>query len=337
MFFMMNEMRVARAASRRPRRARAASPRACASAERRRAARSAKDLTVPQVPTVAHADARRMLLLQKVYAEGSVHLCLYAAARRRRCWRRRDRHAPGCCRVPHADHQVVARRVGWRRTRAAGARRLRVHARLPARAVVPRQPAQHDPRGAHGIQALDCRRKALMATARRARSSARIAARAAEVGTARRGRARRSRPSSARRRRGSARRRWRRGRGGREGRTRAALANAHEYLNMAGHTVVRGSGCSRPPSRPSSSPRGAPPTKRSSRGRSRRASSSSGTSSPRPGRRRSCWARSTTRRCGSGPSGSEIKGGVLIRAGRAAAAVRATLHNTNGVLSSRGA
>lgn len=38
-----------------------------------------KDADQPQVPIVAHADVRRMLLAQKAYAEGAVALCLYTA------------------------------------------------------------------------------------------------------------------------------------------------------------------------------------------------------------------------------------------------------------------
>src|SRR5690606_15114861 len=38
-----------------------------------------KDPTPPQVPLVAHADVRRMLLAQKSYAEGGLGLVLYCA------------------------------------------------------------------------------------------------------------------------------------------------------------------------------------------------------------------------------------------------------------------
>lgn len=41
---------------------------------------SNKDPRSPQVPLVAHADVRRMLLAQKAYAEGALALCLYASA-----------------------------------------------------------------------------------------------------------------------------------------------------------------------------------------------------------------------------------------------------------------
>lgn len=40
---------------------------------------SSKDPSTPQVRLVEHADVRRMLLMQKVYAEGSLALCLYAS------------------------------------------------------------------------------------------------------------------------------------------------------------------------------------------------------------------------------------------------------------------
>jgi alkylation response protein AidB-like acyl-CoA dehydrogenase len=39
----------------------------------------AKDPARPQVPIIAHADVRRMLLAQKAYAEGGLALCLYCA------------------------------------------------------------------------------------------------------------------------------------------------------------------------------------------------------------------------------------------------------------------
>ncbi|MFJ4373247.1 acyl-CoA dehydrogenase [Pseudomonas japonica] len=41
---------------------------------------SCKDPQTPQVRIVEHADVRRMLLMQKVYAEGSLALCLYASS-----------------------------------------------------------------------------------------------------------------------------------------------------------------------------------------------------------------------------------------------------------------
>ncbi|WP_207887621.1 acyl-CoA dehydrogenase [Pseudomonas sp. 30_B] len=41
---------------------------------------ASKDPSSPQVPIIEHADVRRMLLQQKVYAEGSLSLCLYASS-----------------------------------------------------------------------------------------------------------------------------------------------------------------------------------------------------------------------------------------------------------------
>ncbi|XKE47321.1 acyl-CoA dehydrogenase [Halomonas organivorans] len=41
---------------------------------------SSKDPASPQVPIIAHADVRRMLLAQKAYAEGAFSLCLYASS-----------------------------------------------------------------------------------------------------------------------------------------------------------------------------------------------------------------------------------------------------------------
>jgi alkylation response protein AidB-like acyl-CoA dehydrogenase len=38
-----------------------------------------KDASKPQIPIIEHADVRRMLLAQKVYAEGAMALCLYCA------------------------------------------------------------------------------------------------------------------------------------------------------------------------------------------------------------------------------------------------------------------
>jgi alkylation response protein AidB-like acyl-CoA dehydrogenase len=40
---------------------------------------SGKDVAQPQVPIIAHADVKRMLLAQKAYAEGALALCLYCA------------------------------------------------------------------------------------------------------------------------------------------------------------------------------------------------------------------------------------------------------------------
>lgn len=41
---------------------------------------SNRDPESPQVPVIEHADVRRMLLMQKCYAEGSLSLCLYASS-----------------------------------------------------------------------------------------------------------------------------------------------------------------------------------------------------------------------------------------------------------------
>lgn len=38
-----------------------------------------RDASSPQLPLIAHADVRRMLLLQKVYSEGAIALCFYGA------------------------------------------------------------------------------------------------------------------------------------------------------------------------------------------------------------------------------------------------------------------
>ena len=47
-------------------------------ARERRQGRTGKDPAEPQVPIIRHADVRRMLLAQKAYTEGALALCLYA-------------------------------------------------------------------------------------------------------------------------------------------------------------------------------------------------------------------------------------------------------------------
>ena len=117
-----------------------------------RSARRARTLRKPPVRIIEHADVKRMLLAQKAYVEGGLALELYCArlvdeqhtgapdARARR-----GDAAGGA----DADRQELAQRVvpGGQQPGDPGARRLRLHARLPGRAVLARQPPEHDPRG----------------------------------------------------------------------------------------------------------------------------------------------------------------------------------------------
>ena len=76
---------------------------------------------------------------------------LRAAGRRGADRRDAERPRPGApaAGAAHPDRQGLAVAVGpgRQRPRDPGARRLRLHPRLPGRAVLPRQPAQPDPRG----------------------------------------------------------------------------------------------------------------------------------------------------------------------------------------------
>ena len=110
-----------------------------------------KDGAAPQVPILEHADVKRMLLAQKAYAEGGLALGLY-------CARLVDEKRTGS--VPSAQEAARLLEVltpvakSWpsewcleaEQPRHPGARRLRLHARLRRRAVLARQPAQHDSR-----------------------------------------------------------------------------------------------------------------------------------------------------------------------------------------------
>ena len=109
-----------------------------------------KDPSQPPVRIIEHADVKRMLLAQKAYVEGGLALELYCARlvdeqhTGRAGVRARGRDA---ARGADADRQELAERVVPRseQPRDPGARRLRLHARLPGRAVLARQPPQHDP------------------------------------------------------------------------------------------------------------------------------------------------------------------------------------------------
>ena len=93
-----------------------------------------------------------MLLAQKAYVRGrpGAGAVLRAAGRRaahRRCGRG-GRGRPAA-RGADADRQELAQRMvpGGQHPGDPGPRRLRLHARLPGRAVLARQPPEHDPRG----------------------------------------------------------------------------------------------------------------------------------------------------------------------------------------------
>ena len=114
-------------------------------------ARAGKDPAQPQVRIIEHADVKRMLLAQKSYCEGALALELY-------CARLVDEQHTGAAaggrrRAPaagsaDADRQELAQRMvpGGQFAGDPGPRRLRLHARLPGRAVLARQPPEHDPR-----------------------------------------------------------------------------------------------------------------------------------------------------------------------------------------------
>jgi butyryl-CoA dehydrogenase len=103
-----------------------------------------KDPAQPPIPIIQHADVKRMLLAQKAYAEGALALELY-------CARLVDEQHTGDAAAggADADRQELAQRVVPGRQFAGdpGARRLRLHARLPGRAVLARPAPEHDPRG----------------------------------------------------------------------------------------------------------------------------------------------------------------------------------------------
>ena len=200
-----------------------------------------KDAAQPQVPIIEHADVKRMLLAQKSYCEGALALELY-------CARLVDelhtgdeaakaRRARAAARSADADRQELAERVVPRGEQPGdpGARRLRLHARLSGRAVLARQPPQHDPRGhARHPGARPARPQGRDGRRRRARRRPRGDRRDDRAGGDGRcaGRAREradgGEPAS---RRGDARRLVDR-------RPEEALANATPYLQAFGHVVL---------------------------------------------------------------------------------------------------
>ena len=112
-----------------------------------------KDPSSPPVRIIEHADVRRMLLAQKSYVEGGLALNLYCARlvdEQHTAASEADAQRSGtAARDPHADREILAVAVVPRgqRPRHPGARRLRLHARLPGGAAVPRQPLEPHPRG----------------------------------------------------------------------------------------------------------------------------------------------------------------------------------------------
>ena len=114
---------------------------------------TAKDPASPQVPIIEHADVRRMLLAQKAYVEGALALSLYCGRlvdeqRTAETQEARDRALLLLdVLTPIAKSWPSQWCLEANRPRHPGARRLRLHPRVPRRAVLPRQPAQPDPRG----------------------------------------------------------------------------------------------------------------------------------------------------------------------------------------------
>ena len=93
-----------------------------------------------------------MLLAQKSYCEGALALELYCAKLVDELHTGDDDGASAlapAARSADADRQELAERVvpGSEQPGDPGARRLRLHARLSGRAVLARQPPEHDPRG----------------------------------------------------------------------------------------------------------------------------------------------------------------------------------------------
>ena len=116
------------------------------------------DKTAPRVTIIHHPDVRRMLMLQKAYAEGLRAVYPYTATlartrSRRACRRRgRSRCARAGQRPAAADRQGRRLRAGLREAAAVAAdpRRLRLPAGLPDRAVHPRREDRLAVRGHHG-------------------------------------------------------------------------------------------------------------------------------------------------------------------------------------------
>jgi alkylation response protein AidB-like acyl-CoA dehydrogenase len=110
-----------------------------------------KDAAAPQVPIVQHADVRRMLLAQKAYCEGGLALELYCARlvdEQHTGERYRSRRGPAAAGGADPHRQELAQRVvpGSQQPGHPGARRLRLHARLPGGTVLARPAPEHDPR-----------------------------------------------------------------------------------------------------------------------------------------------------------------------------------------------
>ena len=111
-----------------------------------------KDPTRPQVPIIEHADVKPMLLAQKSYCEGALALELHCARlvdEQKTGAPRFGRRGAAAARGADSDREELPQRVVPRGQLAGDPdpRRLRLHPRFPSRAVLARQPAQHDPRG----------------------------------------------------------------------------------------------------------------------------------------------------------------------------------------------
>ncbi len=111
-----------------------------------------KDAGQQPVRIIEHADVKRMLLAQKSYCEGALALGLYCAKlvdEQHTGAGHGSRRSAAAARSADADRQELAERVvpGGELACDPGAWRLRLHARLSGRAVLARQPLEHDPRG----------------------------------------------------------------------------------------------------------------------------------------------------------------------------------------------
>jgi butyryl-CoA dehydrogenase len=99
------------------------------------------------------ADVKRMLLAQKSYCEGRACARLYCARLGDELHTGTDGCAPRTRARPARGADPIAKSWPSEWCLEANclaiqvARRLRLHARLPGRAVLARQPPQHDPRG----------------------------------------------------------------------------------------------------------------------------------------------------------------------------------------------
>ena len=119
-----------------------------------------RNAEIPQAPIITHPGVRRMLLTQKVYAEGALALVLYCArlvdeaANAANGTARREAEA---ARFAHTRRQKLAGGIRPRRQRSRDPDtwRLRLHPRLRRRAVYRDNRLNPIHEGTHGIQAID--------------------------------------------------------------------------------------------------------------------------------------------------------------------------------------